>query len=110
MYPIEKYKFYQAGKKIIAVSTYAGRTVRGVAVCDDADTFDLEKGKALAAARCGLKIAHKRRARAERKYNEVYNAYLVAEKRLDDMADYCDDAMMEIDEAEGAIQDLLKNM
>ena len=110
MFPIEKYKFYQAGKKIIAVSTYAGRTVRGVAVCDDADTFDLEKGKALAAARCGLKIAHKRRARAEKKYNEAYNAVMEAETRLDKMADYCNDATMAVEEVEAAIQNLLDTM
>lgn len=29
MYPIEKYKFYTNGSRVIAVSTYAGKTVRG---------------------------------------------------------------------------------
>ena len=27
MYPIEKYKFYTNGSRVIAVSTYAGKTV-----------------------------------------------------------------------------------
>ena len=47
MYPIEKYKFYTNGSRVIAVSTYAGKTVRGVAVCHAGDTFSLEKGKKL---------------------------------------------------------------
>ena len=51
MYPIEKYKFYTNGSRVIAVSTYAGKTVRGVAVCHAGDTFSLEKGKKLAALR-----------------------------------------------------------
>ena len=49
MYPLEKYKYYQAGNKVIAVSTFAGRTVRGVAKCNPKDNFDLEKGKMLPA-------------------------------------------------------------
>ena len=57
MYPIEKYKFYTNGSRVIAVSTYAGKTVRGVAVCHAGDTFSLEKGKKLAALRCAEKIA-----------------------------------------------------
>ena len=55
-YPIEKYRYYftktKAGNpKIIATSTYAGRTVRGVAICGDGDSYDEETGKKLAAAR-----------------------------------------------------------
>ena len=41
MYPIEKYKFYTNGSRVIAVSSYAGKTVRGVAVCHAGDTFSL---------------------------------------------------------------------
>ena len=32
-----KYKYYTAGNKVIAVSTYAGKTVKGVAKCDPKD-------------------------------------------------------------------------
>ena len=64
-FPLERYKFYIAKNKVIAVSTYAGKTVRGVAVCADSDTFDIEKGKRLAAARCNVKIAEKRLKNAE---------------------------------------------
>ena len=71
MYPIEKYKFYTNGSRVIAVSTYAGKTVRGVAVCHAGDTFSLEKGKKLAALRCAEKIAKKRVARANQKVDEL---------------------------------------
>ena len=46
MYPIEKYRYYTNGRRVIAVSTYAGKTVRGVATCDPGDEFSMEKGKA----------------------------------------------------------------
>ena len=55
-----KYSFYTDGKtKVIAVSTYAGKVIRGVAKCDVNDTFSLEKGKKLAAARYNKKITKK---------------------------------------------------
>ena len=74
-YSLDKYKFYQfknenGGLTIVAASTYAGRTVKGYAKCDPRDEFDIEKGKKLAAARCNLKIAEKRKARAAYKYME----------------------------------------
>lgn len=77
-FPLEKYKFYIAKNKVIAVSTYAGKTVRGVAVCADSDTFDLEKGKRLAAARCNAKVAEKRLKNAEEEslYIEELMEYL----------------------------------
>lgn len=47
MYPTEKYRYYTNGRRVIAVSTYAGKTVRGVATCDPSDEFSMEKGKEL---------------------------------------------------------------
>ena len=65
------YKYVVTPTKIIALSTYAGRTVRGIAKCHPNDTFNEEFGKALAAARCNEKIAEKRYARARKKYFEL---------------------------------------
>ena len=47
-YSLDKYKFYEyndpKGKKTVsAVSTYAGRTVKGYAKCDPRDNFNIEK-------------------------------------------------------------------
>jgi hypothetical protein len=74
MFNIDKYKFYVYAIKGItrvkAVSTYCGKNVFGVAKCDPNDTFSIEKGKILAAARCNQKIARKRVKRAEKKYED----------------------------------------
>lgn len=68
-YPIEKYKFIilPKQKKVIALTSYAGKTVKGVAVCSEHDEFDVETGKRLASARANVKVAMKRKARAEKK-------------------------------------------
>lgn len=56
-FPLERYKYQTDNKTIVvAISTYAGKTVRGIAKCDPEDAFDLEKGKELAALRCAKKI------------------------------------------------------
>lgn len=110
MYPIEKYKFYTNGSRVIAVSTYAGKIVRGVAVCHVDDTFSLEKGKKLAALRCAEKIARKRLNRAEHKVDEAYWAYVDAEAYLNKMCDYKDDALYELNEVITAKNDMLNSL
>ena len=59
-----KYIVDEEKKVVVALSSFAGQTVRGVARCSDMDTFDIETGKKLAAARCSVKIAEKRMKRA----------------------------------------------
>ena len=115
MYPIEKYKFFNTttrngSTKIIAVTTYAGKTVRGVAICHPEDKFDEQKGKEIAAARCAVRVAKKREARAEKKYAEANRAYGDAVRNLGKMNEYCDDACVARDEAEAYLENLLKNL
>lgn len=115
MYPIEKYRYYttktvEGGHKVIAVSTYAGKTVRGVAICHPQDTFDLEIGKKIAAARCALKIAEKRLDRADRKQGEAYASWRAAERYLDKMSDYANDAEIQLYEAQDYLEDLLADL
>ena len=58
---VPKYRYYTNGKNIVvAVTSYAGQTIRGVAKCNEQDEFNLETGKELAAARCAVKIAKER--------------------------------------------------
>ena len=82
------YKYVVMPTKVIALSTYAGRTVRGIAKCHPNDTFDEEYGKKLAAARCNAKIAEKRYARALSKYNEYVNRIHKLEVDFTDVCDY----------------------
>lgn len=57
--------------RIVAVSKFAGQTVKGYADCREGDVFDLEYGMNLAAARCAEKIAAKRCKRAYSKVDEA---------------------------------------
>lgn len=55
------YNIFTNNKNYVRVSsTYAQKPVHGYAVTAESDQFDLEKGIALAKARCDLKIAEKR--------------------------------------------------
>lgn len=110
MYPLEKYKYYQAGNKVIAVSSFAGRTVRGVAKCNPNDTFDLEKGKKLAALRCNEKVARRRFARACHKEEDALRAYITAEHHYDAMIWYEEDAYQDMVEARKAIDEFEKEI
>ena len=115
-YPIEKYKFYTAKKidgqpyKVIAVSTYEGKMVRGVAKCDTRDTFDMELGKQLAAARCNQKIAQKRQRRADRELKKAVAAFDKAQKHMFAMNDYYEDARSAAKTANSRVNTLLKTM
>lgn len=59
-----KYKIDEEHKTVVAMSTFAGRPVAGVAKCSPEDAFDVNAGKNLAAARCALKVAKRRMKRA----------------------------------------------
>lgn len=88
-----KYKFYNDGKnKIVAVSTYAGKSVRGVAKCDPRDNFDMTKGEDLAMARCAEKIAAKRMRRAQNELAKAERAAEAAQRRVDKMKNYLNDS------------------
>lgn len=110
MYPIEKYRFFQNGNKVIAVSTYAGKTVRGVAICHENDKFDLEKGKEIAATRCAIRIADKRLANAERRIDEAYDSIDRAEHEKRKAIEFYEDARDAAYEAMNHLEDLLKNL
>ena len=83
------YKYYSNGKNlVIAKSTYAGKTVKGIAKCDPSDTFDIEYGKKIAEARCDYKIAKKRCNRAKNKMAEAAALLEEAQNYYDRMTSY----------------------
>lgn len=95
-YPITKYKIYKDGRgKVVAVSSYAGKTVKGVAKCDPRDMYDEELGKKLAAGRCALKIAEKRYKRAKAEQLKAIKEMDKAMKRMNKMNSYLADAEKE---------------
>ena len=79
---------------VIAESTFAKQSVRGVARCDikGGDVFDLEKGIDLAIARCDAKIAAKRL-----KFANANSKVKEAEKFMNKMKDYFHKSMGEYD-------------
>ena len=88
-----KCEYFSDGKsKVIAVSHYAGKVVRGVAKCNPTDDFDIEAGKEIAKARCDAKVAAKRAARAKLKKEQAHQVYLAASDYADDMDNYCEEA------------------
>ena len=109
-FPIDKYKFYYAGNKVIAVSTYGGQRVRGVATCSDEDEFDVEKGKKLAAARCNAKVARKRYDRANAKYIMYYLELNRLNDEFNAVCDYYTDSKVDLEKPEESVSNLLKSM
>ena len=107
---MSKYRFYNTGNKVVAVSTYAGRPVRGVAKCDPEDNFSLEGGKELAMARCNEKIKEKRVKRAKRKFKEAHDAYVVAKRFYENMTKYLDDSLVAHAEAKKNVEDILAKL
>lgn len=112
---LSKYKFYVPTNKdgspkgeVIAVSTYAGRYVRGVAKLNPLDEFDIEAGKKLAAARCNAKIAQKRAKRAQKKILEATQQRQEAERFYQKMLCYYSDATSEWAEAVNRVDDFEK--
>ena len=87
-----RYRFYVTDNKVICVSSYAGKAVRGIAKCDPKDTFNLEDGKKLAQARCDYKIAMKRVLRARAKHAEATKALGDAREYQDKMQNYYDES------------------
>ena len=104
---MSRYKFIITGDKVICLSRYAGRVVRGIATCSPNDRFDEDFGKKLAQARCDLKVAMKRYSRAMKVKNEaeteLYKANEVAERAWG----YVWDAEEAFDNATTHLQELL---
>lgn len=115
MYSLDKYKYYitekeNGVKQIIAVSTYAGHTVRGVATCDPTDEYSLEKGKKLAALRCGVKVSRKRLKRAIKKQAEAEADFNARKKYLDRMNNYLIDSTAELNIVQEQLNTLLETL
>ena len=115
MYPIEKYKYVVYDQKnsdntiskvTVAISTYCGKVVKGIAKCVNTDRFDSEIGKKLAAARCDLKVCIKRKNRAFNKKSEVARKIEELTAQYNRMCKYYDDALNESIEAVNRIKKL----
>lgn len=112
-YPLEKYRFFthtnkDGIKEVIAVSTFAGKYVSGTAKCNPKDEYDYEIGKKIAATKCALKIANRRKARATDLYEQALVNKLKATRYLEQMEKYVNDADEAINFYTNKINELIK--
>lgn len=107
---MRKIKFYNSNNKVIAVSSFGGKDVKGIAKCDPSDTFSLKTGKELAEARCNLKVATKRTKFAETKLNEALDTFNKAAEYLAYMKTYHTDSLAKREEAQKAVDDILAKL
>ena len=95
------YKYHVSETKVVCISSFAKRPVRGIAKCDtNFDTFDVETGKKLARLRCDVKVSEKRAQRATTKLAEAQVAFEAAKARLEKMQNYLSDATTELAQAQ----------
>ena len=109
-FPLSRYKFIITDNQVIAISTYAGKTVKGIAKVNPLDKMDVEFGKKLAAARCNAKVAKRRAKRANEKL-------LIAQKMVKEattffykMNEYYIDSSYKYDKAMEDVHELLKSV
>ena len=120
MFDENKYKCYGYDEKnsdgsirchcVVAISSYAGKPVKGYAKCHPDDAWDWEKGKALAIARCAEKIAIKRANRATDKVIEARNILDEAIQHMNDMLNYFIDSGDEVVIANTVKNEILAHM
>ena len=88
-----KYKIDEKKRTIVAMSTFAGKVIVGVARCAPTDEFDIETGKKIAAARCSVKVAEKRMKRATYCLEDAAAGLAWFQKRFEQMRKYLDDSV-----------------
>ena len=114
--PVERYdivvhqhpEYYST--ETIAMSTYAGETVKGKAICRSEDEYDEAMGVKLAIARCDEKIARKRKARAKKMFEEAEAQYRKASERYVAMYMYYRDASEELEDTQKNLEEILSEM
>lgn len=94
----------------IAYSTFAGKVVKGYAKCNPEDSFNVSVGEKLAKARCGLKIAKKRRKWAESQYDKAKAKMFAAIKYFNEMEAYAKDSIEEVFDAEDYLKEVLNDI
>ena len=104
-----KYKIDEEKRTIVALSTFAGKTVVGVARCAPTDEFNIETGKKIAAARCSVKIAEKRMKRAEECYTYAVDAVKYWTEELEKMKHYDADSVEAYKKAVAALAEIEEN-
>lgn len=106
------YKIYKSEKsnKIVALSSFAGKTIKGVAKCDPSDSFSTEFGVELAVARCNSKVASKRVKYAAKKLIDAQVTLEEAQKQFELMFAYYNDSIRRSKEADDEVESILDSI
>lgn len=102
-----KFIYVPEKKKVICVSHYAGKPVRGIAKCSPTDEYDGKIGETLARLRCDCKVAQLRHARAQKKWEEANEMFLKADAYLSKCEQYLWDSEEKMDDAAGDLMDFI---
>ena len=104
------YKYYYLPDgTTIALSHFAGKTVKGVAYLKPGDVYNKQTGEKIAAAKCNEKIAGLRYNRATRMHKEAVDAFYAAARVLSNMEDYRDRSYEEWYAAQNDLVALIKS-
>ena len=96
-------------RKVIAVTTYRDQTVRGVAVCDERDPFNIDVGMELARKQCEVKIAKKRCEKAHSLLSNAISEKNKATAHQLKMEAYVQDALEKYSVAKEGYENLRKS-
>ena len=106
-----RYFYNVSDNKVVCVSHYAGKPVRGIAKCDPSDEFDAETGRKLSQKRCDVKIAEKRLARATERLEDAVAQLNAARDLVNRMTAYRTDSLIQLNDLKAdltAFEDLLR--
>jgi hypothetical protein len=105
----KRYKYAtDSSNTVIAISTYAGKPIKGVAKCDPNDKFSYVYGQRLAKARCDVKISRKRYKNANSKVKAAHEALIAAREYYSKMVEYEMDSFKAMDAANENLANILK--
>ena len=105
-----KYKFIHNDRETICISSYAKKTVKGIAKASAEDVYDKEKGELLAKARCDYKVAQKRVKNAAARLAEAEDFMDAITEYYEKMLNYYDDAITERTIAKNSLESLLETL
>ena len=105
-----KYKFIHNDRETICISSYAKKTVKGIAKASTEDIYDKEKGELLAKARCDYKVAQKRVKNAAARLLEAEDLMNAITDYYERMLNYYDDAIAERTVAKNSLESLLETL
>lgn len=104
----KRYKYAtDSNNTVIAISSYAGKPVKGVAKCDPNDNFSYDYGRKLAKARCDVKISKKRYKNANSKVRAAHKALVAAREYYNRMVDYEMDSFRAVNAAKENLANIL---